>query len=167
MATAHEALPRPSGAAHPARPRVFDTGLGRVESLIYIVVAALLLVGAAFTLVGTVRDLIEGSKSRAVSDTGVFVMERVLLLFIIAELLYTLRLIDFGGRILVEPFLFIGLIAVVRRILVITAEAEGQQGHGAHDFVIQIAALGGLALVLALSIFLLRRGPAPPAEPEP
>jgi uncharacterized membrane protein (DUF373 family) len=47
----------------------------------------------------------------------------MLLVFIIAELLYTLRVVNFGGRILVEPFLFIGLIAVVRKVLVITAGA--------------------------------------------
>jgi uncharacterized membrane protein (DUF373 family) len=152
MDTPRDARPRPAGLA---------IGLGRVEGLIYVVVAALLLVGAAITLVGTVRDLVEGGDSRPVADTGIFVLERVLLLFIIAELLYTVRLIDFGGRILVEPFLFIGLIAVVRRILVITATAEGEHGHRAvTDFVVQIGALGGLALVLALAIYLVRRSGA-------
>lgn len=80
-------------------------------------------------------------------------------MFIIAELLYTLRVVNFGGRILVEPFLFIGLIAVVRKVQVIAAEAE-QQGLQGTDLLIQIGALAGLALVLALSIFLLRRSAA-------
>jgi hypothetical protein len=77
-------------------------------------------------------------------------------MFIIAELLYTLRLVNFGGRILVEPFLFIGLIAVVRRVLVITAEFEGGRGQ-ASDFVRQIGALAGLALAFTLAIYLFRR----------
>ena len=82
-------------------------------------------------------------------------LDRILLLFIIAELLYTLRLVNFGGRILVEPFLFIGLIAVVRRVLIITAEFE--QGRAETiDFLIQIGALAALALVLAVAIHLLR-----------
>jgi uncharacterized membrane protein (DUF373 family) len=157
MATAHDALPRRGRPALRRRPIRLDAGLGRIEGLIYVVVAALLVVGAGFTLYGTVRDIIGGSKSRPVTDTGVFVMERVLLLFIIAELLYTVRLIDFGGRILVEPFLFIGLIAVVRRILVVTAEVERRDGRGqAVDLLIQLGTLGALALVLAASIYLLR-----------
>jgi uncharacterized membrane protein (DUF373 family) len=78
-------------------------------------------------------------------------------MFIIAELLVTLRLVDLRGRILVEPFLFIGLIAVVRRVLVLMAEAEGGNRVENNDFLIQIGALGGLALVLALAIHLLRR----------
>ena len=133
-----------------------DAWIGAAETGIYIVAAGLLTAAAALTLVGTVTDLFEGAKSRSITDTGVFVLDRVLLLFIVAELLYTLRLVNFGGRILVEPFLFIGLIAVVRKVLVITAEV--QQGRTAiEDFLIQIGAPALLALVLSLSIHLLRR----------
>ena len=140
---------------------VRQVGLGSVENAIYLVVALLLAAGAGFTVVGTVVDLIRGSDSRAIADTGVFLLDRVLLLFIVAELLYTLRVVNFGGRILVEPFLFIGLIAVVRRILVVTAEAETREGRpAAIDFLIQLGTLGGLALVLAASIYFLR-GKAP------
>jgi uncharacterized membrane protein (DUF373 family) len=105
----------------------------------------------------TATDVIEGADSRAVTDTGVFILERILLMFIIAELLHTLQLVDFGGQILVEPFLLIGLIAVVRRILVITAEIEGKTSHEElNDLLLQLLALGGLALVLALAFYLLR-----------
>jgi uncharacterized membrane protein (DUF373 family) len=132
-------------------------GIVAAEHAIYMVIGLLLVAAAVFVIVGTVGDVIAGSEGRPVTDTSVFVLERALLMFIIAELLYTLRLIDFGGRILVEPFLFIGLIAVVRRILVVTAEVEGQAGHGQiHDFLLQLGALGGLALVLALSLYLVR-----------
>jgi uncharacterized membrane protein (DUF373 family) len=141
---------------------MFQGGLERTETTILAVAAALLVVAATFTLVGTVVDLIEGSDSRAITDAGVFLLDRVLLLFIITELLYTLRLVDRRGRILVEPFLFIGLIAVVRRILVVTAETDLKQGRAAlTDFLVQIGALGALALVLALAIYLLRGSSAP------
>ena len=144
-------------SAAPRHPGAF----GGLDRLISIPLAALLVVAAVLTLVGTVVDVVEGSDSRPIADTGVFILERVLLLFIIAELLYTLRLVDFGGRILVEPFLFIGLIAVVRRILVVTAEAEFEDTRSQTlEFAAEIAALGFLALVLALSIHLLRRSAA-------
>jgi uncharacterized membrane protein (DUF373 family) len=132
-----------------------QTGLGSAETAIYVVVAALLAVGAGFTVVGTIVDLVEGADSRAIADAGVFLLDRVLLLFILAELLYSLRVVNFSGRILVEPFLFIGLIAVVRKVLVLTAEAH--EGSDTTDFLVQIGALAGLALVLSLSIYLLRR----------
>jgi uncharacterized membrane protein (DUF373 family) len=141
------------------------SALGSVESAIYLVVAVLLAAAAGFTVVGTVADLIRGSHSRAIGDAGVFLLDRVLLLFIIAELIYTLRVVNFGGRILVEPFLFIGLIAVVRKVLVVTAEA-GAQDAGNTAFLKQIGALAGLALVLVLSIHLLRRSGAQTLAPD-
>jgi uncharacterized membrane protein (DUF373 family) len=133
--------------------------IGRAESSIYVVVATLLVVGATFTVVGAVTDLIEGSRSRAIADAGVFLLDRILLLFIIAELLYTLRAVNIGGRILVEPFLFIGLIAIVRKVLVLTAEVH-QPGRDVTGFLVQIGALAGLALVLSASIYMLRRSAA-------
>jgi uncharacterized membrane protein len=63
--------------------------------------------------------------------------------------------INLGGRILVEPFLFIGLIAIVRKVLVITADFH--HGHReVTDFIMQMGGLAGLALVLAVAIHLLR-----------
>jgi uncharacterized membrane protein (DUF373 family) len=139
------------------RPYVADPGIRLLQGAIYIVVAGLLLVAAGFTLVGTVIDVIEGSDSRAIADTGMFILDRVLLLLIFAELLYTLRLVDVGGRILVEPFLLVGLIAVVRKILVVTAEFEGEPADDTTHFLAQIGALAGIALALVVSIYLLRR----------
>jgi uncharacterized membrane protein (DUF373 family) len=148
------------------RPAIVQTGIGGAELAIYLAVALLLLLAAGFVLVGAVIDLIQGSESRNISDAGVFTLDRILLLFIIAELLYTLRLVILGGgQILVEPFLFIGLIAVVRRILVVTAEFEGQRGRNqVTDFIIQIGGLAGLAFVLTVAIYLLRRSSTPPAR---
>lgn len=145
------------------RPVIVQTGIGAAELAIYLIAALLLLAAAGFVAIGAVIDLVQGSKSRNISDAGVFTLDRILLLFIIAELLYTLRLVILGGgQILVEPFLFIGLIAVVRRILVVTAEFEGQRGRSqVTDFIIQIGGLAGLAFVLTLAIYLLRRSSAP------
>jgi uncharacterized membrane protein (DUF373 family) len=147
----------------PTRPNpsfALQAGVGGAQSAIYLVVAALLVAAAVFILVGTVQDLIQGSSSRPVADSGLFILDRVLLLFIIAELLYTLRLVDAGGQILAEPFLLIGLIAIVRRLLIIAAELEGAKGRPLTDFLIQIGALAGLAFVLVVSIYILRRSAA-------
>src|SRR4051794_41983731 len=86
-------VPRPA-----RRPLDLQKGIVRVESLIYLAIGLLLVAAAALTLIGTIADVIEGSRSRPVTDVGVFLLERILLIFIIAELLYTLRLVDFGGE---------------------------------------------------------------------
>jgi uncharacterized membrane protein (DUF373 family) len=154
-----ERAPREGAGVRAGQIARLAAGIGGAETGIYVIAALLLIVAALLTLVGTVVDVVEGSDSRAIADTGLFLLDRVLLLFMFAEMLYTLRVVNFGGRILVEPFLFIGLIAAVRKVLVVAAEHEGA-GLATSELVRQVAAFGGLALVLALAIYLLRRATA-------
>jgi len=74
-----------------------------------------------------------------------------------------------------EPFLIIGLIASIRRMLVITLEAAnltqgGAWGAGGQSIfrasMMELGLLGFLVLVLVFSITLLRRYPATPDEIE-
>ncbi|HET8981013.1 MAG TPA: phosphate-starvation-inducible PsiE family protein [Solirubrobacteraceae bacterium] len=145
-----------------------------IEEMLYLVVGLLLLVAAVFIVVGTVSELISAIKAHANAvNTGVVVLDRVLLTLIVAELLHTLRFVVLRGQIVVEPFLFVGLIAVVRRILIITAELERQTpgGRALTNLLLELGLLGFLTLALASAIFLVRRGgvgapdEANPAEP--
>ena len=63
-------------------------------------------------------------------------------------------------QIAVEPFLFIGLIAVVRRILIVTAQFERPPlaGRALTNLLVELGLLGFLALALAVAVFLVRRG---------
>ncbi len=70
-----------------------------------------------------------------------------------------------------EPFLIVGIIASVRRVLVITLQAavqEGQpQAQAANVFrnsMIELGLLGVLILILVFSIYLLRHSPPLPEE---
>jgi Phosphate-starvation-inducible E family len=81
-------------------------------------------------------------------------------MLIVAELLHTLRFVVLRGTIIVEPFLFVGLIAVVRRVLIVTAELENNApaGRALTNQLLPLGLLGFLALALAVAIFLVRRG---------
>jgi len=90
-------------------------------------------------------------------------LDRVLLALMLAEILYTL--VQFtGDRIdrmrLVEPFLVIGLIAAVRRILIITAESAGRFSLYNPEFLAflsELALLSLMILSIAWAIRLVRR----------
>ena len=85
----------------------------------------LLLAAAVLVIVGTVSGLISSINARqSAVDISVTLLDRILLALIVAELLHTLRWVVLRGEIVVEPFLFVGLIAVVRRILIVTAERQ-------------------------------------------
>jgi uncharacterized membrane protein (DUF373 family) len=127
------------------------------ESVLYLVIGGLLVVAAGFALGDTVVNIFRDSSHRDVTDIGLFVLERTLLLFMIAELLATLRITDFGARILLQPFLLIAMIAVVRRILVVTAEFESGGGRRQlEDFLLEVGGLAGLVLALAVALWLMR-----------
>jgi hypothetical protein len=153
-----EAAPAPEG------PRSLDrsllTGLVGFEAILYVAVAILLAAAAVLVLVGTVHELEHAvSISAGAVDTAVTVLDRILLLLIIAELAYTLRFVLRTHKIAVEPFLFIGLIAVVRRILIVTAQFERLPSGGRilTNFLLELGLLGFLALALAIAVRLIRR----------
>ncbi len=143
------------------QPRTLLRGLVGFEVLLYAAVALLLAAAAVLVLVGTVHELAHGiSSGQSAVDLAVTVLDRILLTLIIAELVYTLRFVLRTHQIAVEPFLFIGLIAVVRRILIVTAEFERAPlaGRALTNLLLELGLLGFLALALSLAVFLVRRG---------
>jgi uncharacterized membrane protein (DUF373 family) len=127
------------------------------ERFAYFGAAAFLLVtiGMIFFPAGvTLLDVVEAGSLQ----TALEVLDRVLLVFIFAELLGTVITIVRENEVRAEPFLLIGLIAVVRRILAVTASNE--QSLGSPEFISLLYELGILTvLVLALAgaFYFIRR----------
>lgn len=140
------------------------SGLAWTEEAVYIIVGLILLAAGVLVVVGTISSLISSIRARqSAVNIGIVLLDRILLLLIVAELMHTLRFVVLRGRIVVEPFLFVGLIAVVRRVLIVTAELEHltPSGRALTNELLELGLLGLLALALAVSIFLVRRsGPA-------
>jgi uncharacterized membrane protein (DUF373 family) len=106
-------------------------------------------VGATFLTVFEVDPL----------DTALAVLDRILLITIFVELLITIEVIVRERQLVAEPFLLIGVVAVVRRILLITAEA-GQSLDDPERFRNLITELGvstALVLALAIALYIARR----------
>jgi uncharacterized membrane protein (DUF373 family) len=80
-----------------------------------------------------------------------------LFVFIFAELLHSIRIIIQEDRILADPFLLIGIIAVIRRILVVSAETQTSTAVDFQQMLIELAVLAVLVLALGVSYFLVRR----------
>jgi hypothetical protein len=133
-----------------------------VEDVVYIGLG-LLLAGSALTLLVTgavqfVRGVAEGN-ARTIQ-----LLDRGLLILLIIELLYTVQ-VSFREHALVpEPFLLVGLISAIRRVLVLTAEfgeLSQQTESGAQHFVIELAVLTVLIIALAISLVILRKSGSP------
>jgi len=85
-------------------------------------------------------------------------LDAVLLVLMIVELAYTVILSLRGSVLQAEPFLIVGLIAVIRRILVITVGEPGQHSNLPQN-VQELAILTGVVIVFVGAIVLLRMRP--------
>jgi uncharacterized membrane protein (DUF373 family) len=135
--------------------------LGYGEFLIDTVVALALIVGGTIllgvVLYDFVRDLGQGPFSVVVLE----LLSGLLLVFIFTELITTIRVVIARQRMVVEPFLIVGIVAAVRRLIVISAEAENLLGTAQfRDVVLEIAVLAGTVLLLGATVLLLRLRPA-------
>jgi len=66
-----------------------------------------------------------------------------------------------------EPFLLVGLIAAIRRVLILTAEFSPERPLSEvmfRHFVIELAVLTALIISLAFSLLLLKKRGVPSAE---
>jgi uncharacterized membrane protein (DUF373 family) len=133
-----------------------------VEDIVYIGLG-LLLACYAFYLLVTAAHEFASSILAVLRDSGtvkmVELLDKTLLVLLVVELLYTVQ-VSFREHALVpEPFLLVGIISAIRRVLVVTAEFKELQEKGLNfqNFAIELAVLTVLILVLVISLVLLRR----------
>ena len=121
----------------------------------------LLLVAIAFTLLITeIVYFAQYLSTWTLAENVVFLLDRILLIIIFVEVLYTVQ-VSFRQHILrPEPFLVVGLIAVTRRILVLTAEMSKlakETPEGFYNAMIELGLLTILIIALVLCLRMLRQ----------
>ncbi len=90
--------------------------LEHVQDWVTVAVGAVLIVLAATLLIAGIVDFLDGS-SGPISAGAPILLDRVLLVLILVEIVYTVVLSLRAHRLVAQPFIVVGLIAVVRRIL--------------------------------------------------
>lgn len=100
-------------------------------------------------------------------NTALEVLDKILLIFIFAELLSTITTIVREQEVRAEPFLLIGLIAVVRRVLAVTASIEQSLGTPEFESLLyELGVLTVLVLALAGALYFTRRAERSMGSPE-
>ena len=143
---------------------------GRVEDVFYVGVAtALALAGVilfAYVVYDFASKITEGELTARILD----LLDGLLLVFIVTELIHTIRAVIDERVLVAEPFLIVGIVAAIRRLVVVSAEAKDLLGKPEFgDAMLEIGILTGSVLVLASAIFLLRHTykSEPTSEHEP
>jgi uncharacterized membrane protein (DUF373 family) len=131
-----------------------------VEDLVYIGLGLLLAGCAIVLLVGAMITFGQNLLAGAVAQNIITLLDRILLILLVVELLYTVQVSFREHAVMPEPFLLVGLIAAIRRVLVLTAEF-GQPGTKTElvvqHFLLELGVLTLLIVALAISLFVLRR----------
>ena len=144
--------------------------LGRGEFLLDTAVAFALSVGGVILFSVVVWDFFRHLGEEPVLAQVLELLSGLLLVFIFTELISTVRVVIARRSVQAEPFLIVGIVAAIRRLIVISAEAEDRLGTPQfRDLLLEIAVLAGTVLVLGATVLLLRltrgsNGPPPPAQ---
>ncbi len=133
------------------------------ERAVFFAIGIMLFAAAIYALVQSglvLFDMLAFGHAETVSTFGSRFLDAILLVLMIVELAYTVILSLRGAVLQAEPFLIVGLIAVIRRILVITVGEAGPRGTSISQSIGELGILTAVVIVFVGSIVLLRLRPA-------
>jgi phosphate starvation-inducible membrane PsiE len=131
-----------------------------VEDVVYVGLGLLLAASAVALLVDGVLDFGKSVVAFTTFGRVIAFLDRILLILIFVEVLYTVQVSFREHTLAPEPFLIVGLIAATRRILVLTASIAELAQAGREGFVHAMLELGlmtVMVLALVVALVLLRR----------
>ncbi len=136
-------------------------GLHIAEDAIYAVTALLLVTGALVVLVQAIYRFaseVDDGVIHAVEGT----LNSLLIVFILVELLSAVRSAITQHELVAEPFLLVGMLAVIKEIVVeATFSLKTQK---ATDIALKMGVLGALVVGLAIATLLMRKREREPEE---
>ncbi|HWZ52811.1 MAG TPA: phosphate-starvation-inducible PsiE family protein [Granulicella sp.] len=140
--------------------------LGRIETAIYALLGGLLAIAGVIAIAGALPLFVNGIRDITGISAILQLIDRLLLVLVLVELLHTVRISIRSHALVIEPFLIIALIAIIRRVLVLTLHSEKFTGDAVwtpdvqahfHAAVVEGAMQALLITVLIASIFVVRK----------
>jgi uncharacterized membrane protein (DUF373 family) len=129
------------------------------ESGVLLLIGIVLVGLALLLLASSVLSLVSAVQHGSVRDGAIEILDSVLLVMMTMEIVYTVAVSLESHTLVAEPFLIIGMIAAIRRMLVITAEStklEASNPAAFRNTLIELGLLALMVLSLAGAIMLLR-----------
>ena len=149
-----------------ASPDWVDRAIAVTEDVVYGVLAIVLVGGAAILIGDAVVHLVDEA-GRNVETAVRNMLDRLLLAFILVELLGAVRATIRERRLVAEPFLLVGIIASIKEVVVESLNAReyvgGDDGKFA-DAMISVGVQAGVLLILGILMLLIRRKEREPQE---
>ena len=102
--------------------------LEHAQDFVTVAVGVVLIVLAATLAVSGVVSFVEDVQSHTMATAAIDLLDRVLLVLILVEIVHTVVLSLRAHRLAAQPFIVVGLVAVIRRILFLLSKRE----HDSH-----------------------------------
>lgn len=143
-----------------------ETGFRNLEHGAYLVLGLLLAGASVLALVDAAVGLGHAALDWSGTDSIVAAVDQLLFVFMLIEILHTVRASLRTGGLSCEPFLVVGLIATIRRVLIITLKSsETTKQETMTDMaqrvfqasMLELVVLAVLIIVMVASIRILRR----------
>jgi uncharacterized membrane protein (DUF373 family) len=134
------------------------SALDSTEDFLYGVLALLLIIAAILALWAAIQSISTALSHGDIVAGVIEIIDRVLLVLMIAEILYTVALSFKSHALLPGPFLVVALIAAVRRVLLISLEAAHPstiESTKFHNYMIELGVLGLLIAIFVISLRVL------------
>ncbi len=93
--------------------------LEHAQDLVSVIVGMVLIVLAGAELVSGVVGFFADMRKISIEPAGINLLDRVLLVLILVEIVHTVVLSLRAHHLVAQPFIIVGLVAVIRRILVV------------------------------------------------
>jgi uncharacterized membrane protein (DUF373 family) len=113
--------------------------LERSQDLVSVVVGLVLIVLAAAELISGIVTFCEDVGRKTFEAATLNLLDQVLLVFILIEIVHTVVLSLRAHHLVPQPFIIVGLVAVIRKVLVVLS---GTQVEPVSEFALLIAMIG-------------------------
>jgi hypothetical protein len=136
----------------------------RVEDAVYVGLSLILAGLAVGLLIDAGIEFAQAIRHQELYARVTLLLDRLLLILMVVEILYTVQVSLREHTLVPEPFLVVGLIAGIRRILVLTAEFHKmleEGGEGFRNGMLELGLLTLMVLALVAALVLLRRRATP------
>src|SRR5436305_9731822 len=135
--------------------------LGTAESTVLVLIGIALVLVALLLLYAGLHDLYLATLAgpEKIEKSAIEILNTILLVMMTMEIVYTVAISLKSHTLNAEPFLIIGAIASIRRMLVITAtstEAENNPDKF-HNTLVELGLLAGTVVAMAVAIWILRK----------
>jgi hypothetical protein len=134
--------------------------LKNAETLVLFAIAIVLVLLAILILIAGLFGLYHAVMEGQIREQAIEILDGVLLVMMIMEIVYTVTLSMEAHTLVAEPFLIVGAIAAIRRMLVITAEGtklELANPAAFQNILIELGLLAITILMISMAIYIMRR----------